>query len=66
MSKVILLADRRTERPAPLAPPPAGRPPLDRRARGRGGQRLTVNDRRKLTCTKNKTRRGVSFNKKII
>ncbi|WP_063568631.1 GTP 3',8-cyclase MoaA [Achromobacter ruhlandii] len=51
MSKVILLADRRTERPAPLAPPPAGQPALDRRARPLRDLRISVTDRCNFRCT---------------
>ena len=51
MSKVILLADRRTDRPAPVAPPAAGQPALDRRARPLRDLRISVTDRCNFRCT---------------
>ncbi|MBB1626181.1 GTP 3',8-cyclase MoaA [Achromobacter sp. UMC71] len=51
MSKVILLADRRDDRPAPLAPPAPGQPALDLRARPLRDLRISVTDRCNFRCT---------------
>lgn len=51
MSKVILLADRRDDRPAPIAPPAPGQPALDLRARPLRDLRISVTDRCNFRCT---------------
>lgn len=54
MSKVIVLADRRGDRPASVAPgelPPDGQPALDRRARPLRDLRISVTDRCNFRCT---------------
>ncbi len=51
MRKVILLADRRDDRPAPLAPPAPGQPALDLRARPLRDLRISVTDRCNFRCT---------------
>ncbi|MDA4517512.1 hypothetical protein NZA43_12940, partial [Escherichia coli] len=54
MSKVIFLADRRSDRsawPAPGELPPAGQPARDARARPLRDLRISVTDRCNFRCT---------------